>query len=75
MGGCYQAQRKVRTVAYFYHSNNVFTVTEMTHSDVTSLFLLALSRSFENNWNTYKMLAHINPPDTKVRDNTYTINT
>lgn len=24
-------------------------------------------RSFENNWNTYKLLAHINPPDVKVK--------
>lgn len=28
---------------------------------------LMMCRSFENNWNTYKLLAHINPPDTKVR--------
>lgn len=27
-----------------------------------------MCRSFENNWNTYKLLAHINPPDTKVSD-------
>lgn len=26
-----------------------------------------MCRSFENNWNTYKLLAHINPPDVKVR--------
>lgn len=26
------------------------------------------NRSFENNWNTYKMLAHVHPPDTKVRN-------
>lgn len=25
-----------------------------------------ICRSFENNWNTYKLLAHINPPDVKV---------
>nr|XP_019942225.1 PREDICTED: ATP-dependent 6-phosphofructokinase, muscle type-like [Paralichthys olivaceus] len=25
-------------------------------------------KSFENNWNTYKMLAHLHPPDTKVRN-------
>uniref|UniRef100_A0A8K9VDE7 6-phosphofructokinase type A n=1 Tax=Oncorhynchus mykiss TaxID=8022 RepID=A0A8K9VDE7_ONCMY len=42
--------------------------------DVTSLFLLALSRSFENNWNTYKMLAHINPPDTKSNINVAIVN-
>lgn len=24
-------------------------------------------RSFENNWNTYKLLAHVRVPDTKVR--------
>lgn len=31
-------------------------------------FLLTFdNRSFENNWNTYKMLAHVRPPETKVR--------
>uniref|UniRef100_A0A673WXR2 6-phosphofructokinase type A n=1 Tax=Salmo trutta TaxID=8032 RepID=A0A673WXR2_SALTR len=69
-----QAVRLPLMESYFYHSNNVFTVTEMTHSDVTSLFLLALSRSFENNWNTYKMLAHINPPDTKSNINVAIVN-
>lgn len=29
--------------------------------------LLLTCRSFENNWNTYKLLAHINPPDVKVK--------
>uniref|UniRef100_A0A4W5P932 Phosphofructokinase, muscle a n=1 Tax=Hucho hucho TaxID=62062 RepID=A0A4W5P932_9TELE len=40
----------------------------------TSLFLLVLSRSFENNWNTYKMLAHINPPDSKSNINVAIVN-
>uniref|UniRef100_A0A6Q2YIN3 6-phosphofructokinase n=1 Tax=Esox lucius TaxID=8010 RepID=A0A6Q2YIN3_ESOLU len=30
--------------------------------------------SFENNWNTYKMLAHINPPDTKSNINVAILN-
>lgn len=30
--------------------------------------LYGVFRSFENNWNTYKLLAHINPPDVKVSD-------
>lgn len=29
--------------------------------------LLPLGRSFQNNWNVYKLLAHIRPPSTKVR--------
>uniref|UniRef100_A0A8C5N1M3 ATP-dependent 6-phosphofructokinase n=1 Tax=Gouania willdenowi TaxID=441366 RepID=A0A8C5N1M3_GOUWI len=32
-------------------------------------------KSFENNWNTYKMLAHVHPPDTKVRNCIFTIQT
>nr|XP_046222144.1 phosphofructokinase, muscle a isoform X1 [Oncorhynchus gorbuscha] len=31
-------------------------------------------KSFENNWNTYKMLAHINPPDTKSNINVAIVN-
>ncbi|XP_047203323.1 phosphofructokinase, muscle b isoform X1 [Girardinichthys multiradiatus] len=30
-------------------------------------------KSFENNWNTYKMLAHVQPPETKVRNYTFSI--
>uniref|UniRef100_A0A7N8XCC3 6-phosphofructokinase n=1 Tax=Mastacembelus armatus TaxID=205130 RepID=A0A7N8XCC3_9TELE len=30
----------------------------------SALFLMC--RSFENNWNTYKLLAHINPPDSNI---------
>ncbi|CAB1336774.1 unnamed protein product, partial [Coregonus sp. 'balchen'] len=35
---------------------------------------LPLMESFENNWNTYKMLAHINPPDTKSNINVAIVN-
>lgn len=31
-------------------------------------------KSFENNWNTYKLLAHINPPDTKSNINVAVLN-
>ncbi|KAM6977772.1 phosphofructokinase, muscle a [Aplochiton taeniatus] len=31
-------------------------------------------KSFENNWNTYKLLAHINPPDTKSNINVAILN-
>uniref|UniRef100_A0A4W5P953 Phosphofructokinase, muscle a n=1 Tax=Hucho hucho TaxID=62062 RepID=A0A4W5P953_9TELE len=31
-------------------------------------------KSFENNWNTYKMLAHINPPDSKSNINVAIVN-
>uniref|UniRef100_A0A3P8NGC3 ATP-dependent 6-phosphofructokinase n=1 Tax=Astatotilapia calliptera TaxID=8154 RepID=A0A3P8NGC3_ASTCA len=31
-------------------------------------------KSFENNWNTYKLLAHINPPDTKSNINVAIMN-
>ncbi|KAM6925075.1 LOW QUALITY PROTEIN: ATP-dependent 6-phosphofructokinase, muscle type-like [Xenentodon cancila] len=31
-------------------------------------------RSFENNWNTYKLLAHINPPDVKSNINVAIMN-
>ncbi|XP_061603139.1 ATP-dependent 6-phosphofructokinase, muscle type-like isoform X1 [Phyllopteryx taeniolatus] len=31
-------------------------------------------KSFENNWNTYKLLAHINPPDVKSNINVAIIN-
>uniref|UniRef100_A0A671YGN3 ATP-dependent 6-phosphofructokinase n=1 Tax=Sparus aurata TaxID=8175 RepID=A0A671YGN3_SPAAU len=31
-------------------------------------------KSFENNWNTYKMLAHINPPDVKSNINVAIMN-
>uniref|UniRef100_A0A3Q3KQ54 ATP-dependent 6-phosphofructokinase n=1 Tax=Mastacembelus armatus TaxID=205130 RepID=A0A3Q3KQ54_9TELE len=31
-------------------------------------------KSFENNWNTYKMLAHIHPPDTKSNINIAILN-
>uniref|UniRef100_A0A8C7ZEW3 ATP-dependent 6-phosphofructokinase n=1 Tax=Oryzias sinensis TaxID=183150 RepID=A0A8C7ZEW3_9TELE len=31
-------------------------------------------RSFENNWNTYKLLAHINPPDVKSNINVAVMN-
>lgn len=31
-------------------------------------------KSFENNWNTYKLLGHINPPDTKSNINVAIIN-
>ncbi|KAM3871823.1 phosphofructokinase, muscle a isoform 2-T2 [Diretmus argenteus] len=31
-------------------------------------------KSFENNWNTYKLLAHINPPDTKSNINVAIVN-
>uniref|UniRef100_A0A673CS60 6-phosphofructokinase type A n=1 Tax=Sphaeramia orbicularis TaxID=375764 RepID=A0A673CS60_9TELE len=37
-----------------------------------SLFLMC--RSFENNWNTYKLLAHINPPDVKSNINVAIMN-
>lgn len=33
---------------------------------VTDLNVSLLNRSFENNWNTYRMLAHVHLPDTKV---------
>lgn len=39
----------------------------MTESSLSTI-LVHLYRSFENNWNTYKLLAHINPPDVKVRE-------
>ena len=39
----------------------MFLVQHIAHS---TWFMV--HRSFENNWNTYKLLAHINPPDTKV---------
>uniref|UniRef100_A0A8D0AIG4 ATP-dependent 6-phosphofructokinase n=1 Tax=Sander lucioperca TaxID=283035 RepID=A0A8D0AIG4_SANLU len=31
-------------------------------------------KSFENNWNTYKMLAHVHPPDTKSNINIAIVN-
>jgi len=31
-------------------------------------------KSFENNWNTYKLLAHINPPDVKSNINVAVVN-
>uniref|UniRef100_A0A3B4U838 ATP-dependent 6-phosphofructokinase n=1 Tax=Seriola dumerili TaxID=41447 RepID=A0A3B4U838_SERDU len=33
-----------------------------------------ICRSFENNWNTYKLLAHINPPDVKSNINVAVMN-
>uniref|UniRef100_A0A4W6CZB3 6-phosphofructokinase type A n=1 Tax=Lates calcarifer TaxID=8187 RepID=A0A4W6CZB3_LATCA len=33
-----------------------------------------ICRSFENNWNTYKLLAHINPPDVKSNINVAIMN-
>uniref|UniRef100_A0A7N9AZU8 6-phosphofructokinase n=1 Tax=Mastacembelus armatus TaxID=205130 RepID=A0A7N9AZU8_9TELE len=38
----------------------------------SALFLMC--RSFENNWNTYKLLAHINPPDVKSNINVAIMN-
>uniref|UniRef100_A0A8D3BNE8 6-phosphofructokinase n=1 Tax=Scophthalmus maximus TaxID=52904 RepID=A0A8D3BNE8_SCOMX len=39
------------------------------------MFLLTSdNRSFENNWNTYKMLAHVHPPETKSNINIAIVN-
>uniref|UniRef100_A0A8C4FA47 6-phosphofructokinase n=1 Tax=Dicentrarchus labrax TaxID=13489 RepID=A0A8C4FA47_DICLA len=38
------------------------------------LILSMMCRSFENNWNTYKQLAHINPPDVKSNINVAIVN-
>uniref|UniRef100_A0A8C7ZHQ7 6-phosphofructokinase n=1 Tax=Oryzias sinensis TaxID=183150 RepID=A0A8C7ZHQ7_9TELE len=39
-----------------------------------ALLVLCMCRSFENNWNTYKLLAHINPPDVKSNINVAVMN-
>uniref|UniRef100_A0A671YGU9 6-phosphofructokinase n=1 Tax=Sparus aurata TaxID=8175 RepID=A0A671YGU9_SPAAU len=39
-----------------------------------NVFYHVLVGSFENNWNTYKMLAHINPPDVKSNINVAIMN-
>uniref|UniRef100_A0A3B4WZM5 ATP-dependent 6-phosphofructokinase n=1 Tax=Seriola lalandi dorsalis TaxID=1841481 RepID=A0A3B4WZM5_SERLL len=44
----------------------------LAQSNQHAVFMIC--RSFENNWNTYKLLAHINPPDVKSNINVAVMN-
>uniref|UniRef100_A0A7N6C2V4 ATP-dependent 6-phosphofructokinase n=1 Tax=Anabas testudineus TaxID=64144 RepID=A0A7N6C2V4_ANATE len=50
----------------------VQVVRQHIYNSHSAVFLMC--RSFENNWNTYTLLAHINPPDVKSNINVAVMN-